>query len=228
MRKVMGLVLCGFILALGMTACLKNGDIAPQNSGGLSIYHSSPDAPDVNIIIDNEVINTEAFKYKNYSNYVDVQAGDRRIKFNSYSNGANFVDSTLSFEANKFYSLFMVNVVSKAEVIKTQDAGDFPSAGKAMVRFVHLSPDAPPVDINWQGETSLLFSGKAFKEVTVFQEVPAKTYIMEVKVKGGSGITLVVPDVLIKEAGFYTILLEGFDSPPVNNNNKLSARVVAN
>ena len=51
---------------------------------------------------------------------------------------------------------------------------------------------------------------------------------MQVKVKGGSGITLVVPDVQIKEAGYFTILVEGFDILPANNANALSARVIGN
>ena len=229
MKKMWRLILCVFILAVGMTGCLEKNNIEPKVTASVSIYHSSPDAPELNIIMDKVVINLlQAFKYKNYSNYLEVEAGIRNFRFNAYSTGTNLVETNLDFEANKVYSLFVMNTLSRIELLRTVDVTDPPASGNARVRFIHLSPDAPEIDIIWGGETTPVFSGQIFKQASAFKDVPAKTYSMQVKVKGGSGITLVVPDVQIKEAGYFTILVEGFDILPANNANALSARVIGN
>lgn len=227
MKESWRLSLVGLLLILGISGCLKNDTPEPQLYAGVAIYHSSPDAPDLNIIIDNEVMNTLPFKYKNYSNYIEVLEGDRRMRFNGSSDGTNLVDAILNFEVNKSYTLFVINTLSNIELLRIEDATDFPSSGNGKVRGLQLSPDAPQVELKWTGESTPLFSGMTFKQVKEFKEVPSGKYSLEVKVIGGSGRTIIVPDIEIKEAGYYTILIEGFDSPSVFING-LTARVLAN
>ena len=117
----------GLLLTFGTSGCLKNDTPQPQLYAGVAIYHSSPDAPDLNIIIDNEVINTAPFKYKNYSSYLEVLEGDRRMRFNNFSNGANLVDAMLNFELNKSYTLFVINTLANIELLRIEDATGFPS-----------------------------------------------------------------------------------------------------
>jgi hypothetical protein len=221
------LLFLGLVLIIWMAGCLKNDTPEPQMYAGVAIYHSSPDSPDLNIILDNEVINTVAFKYKNYSNYIEVLEGDRRIRFNNFSDGTNLVDATLNFEVNKSYTLFVINTLSNIELLRISDATDFPSSGTGKVRCLQLSPDAPQVELKWTGESTPLFSGMTFKQVEDFKEVPFGKYSLEVKVIGGTGRTIVVADVEIKEGGYYTILIEGFDNPTAISNT-MTARVIAN
>jgi len=229
MKKAGRGMVCCLIMTVGLMGCLKHEGVDfPKNAAGVSIYQSSPDAPEVNFLVDGKIMNATGLKYKNYTNYIDVDAGDRSIKFNVNGTGANVADTTFQFETGLFYSVFLMNTAAKGQILKTQDVSDFPASGKAMIRFIHLAPDAPPVNINWKGETTLLFSGKEFKSVSAFQEVTAGTFTMEVKEIGGSNTIVSVTNVQIKEGGFFTILLEGFDTPPANNTNKLSARVVTN
>lgn len=220
-------MLVGLLLTVVMIGCLKNDTPQPQLYAGVAIYHSSPDAPDLNIIIDNEVINSVPFRYKNYSNYIEVLDGDRRIRFNSSKDGLNLVDAILNFEVNKSYTLFVINTLSNIELLRIEDATGFPSSGKGTVRCIQLSPDAPQVEVKWTGESSPLFSGMSFKQVQDFKEVPSGKYSLEVKVIGGSGRTIVLPDVEVKEGGYSTILIEGFDNPSVLING-LTVRVIAN
>ena len=222
----MGLTLCCFILSFGMTGCLKDEKIEPQELAGVSIYHSSPDAPEMNIIIDNEVITASAFRYKNYSNYIDITKGDHRIRFNRFNDGASLLDSTFSFEINKSYSLYVVNTLAKIELLMREDLSDLPASGNGRVRCLNLSPDAPKVDVRWTSESSPLFSALTFKQASDFKDVVINTYSLEVKMIGGNGRTVTLSNIEIKEGGFYTILVEGFDNLPVGNTNVFSARVI--
>ncbi len=215
------------ILTIGLIGCLKNEKIEPQKLAGVSIYHSSPDAPDMNIIIDNEVITSQAFKYKNYSNYIDVKEGDHRIRFNRFNNGVALLDSTFSFEVNKSYSLYIVNTLAKIELWMREDGTYLQASGNGRVRCLNLSPDAPKIDVRWTSESSPLFSGLTFKQASDFKEVPINTYSLEVKMIGGKERTVTLNNIEIKEGGFYTILIEGFDNLPVGNTNVFSARVIS-
>ncbi len=229
MKKMWRLMLCGLVLAMGMTGCLKNETQQIQALANVAVYHSSPDAPEMNIFIDKVAITTQPFKFKNYSNYLTVEEGDRNFRFNNYTNGTNIVDSTMSFEVGKSYSIFLVNTLSNIELLRTADvAAAPPSAGKAMIRLIHLSPDAPSVDVTWAGDASAFFAGQTFKQASDFKEISANTYSMTVKENGGKGVSIVVKDIILKEGQYYTILVEGFDTLPTGNLNALSARVVQN
>lgn len=227
MKRELGLLLYGLSLILGISGCLKDQNIISPITASVQIYHSSPDAPDLNIAIDQKVITEQPFKYKNYTNYIDVEPGARNFRFNTFTGGSNLVDSTLHFLADSSYSLFVVNTLSKIELIRTFDVAHLPSPNHGMVRFVNLSPDAPTIEIALKGpQNSSAFSAQAFKQASAFKEVFAEVYTMEVKVKGGSGVTITIPEIKILEMGYYTILVEGFDIPKPDNKNSLSARVI--
>ncbi len=225
--SVRRLLCLGLFFSVGMSGCLKENAPEPQIFAGVAIYHSSPDSPDLNIIIDNEVINSVPFKYQNYSNYIEVLDGGRRFRFNKSSDGSNLIDATLNFEESKSYTLFIVNTLSKIELLRIEDVTDFPASGNGKIRCLQLSPDAPQVEIRWQGESTPLFSGLTFKQLKDFIEVPANKKTLEVKVIGGSGKIVTLPDVDIQEGKNYTILVEGFDKPPAFING-LTVRVIAN
>ena len=227
MRKVMEVGLCGFIMALGLTGCLKNEKIDPQKLAGVSIYHSSPDAPNMNIIIDTEVITSQAFKYKNFSNYIEVTEGDHRIRFNRFNDGGHLLDSSFHFKVNKSYSLYVINTLAKIELLMREDVSDLPLSGNGRVRCLNLSPDAPKIDLRWISETSPLFTGLTFKQASDFKDVATNTYSLEVKMIGGGGRTVILSNIEIKEGGLYTVLVEGFDNLPVGNTNVFSARVIS-
>ena len=52
MIKMYNAVQCCLILVIGMTGCSKKEDAKPQLVASVSIFHSSPDAPEISISID--------------------------------------------------------------------------------------------------------------------------------------------------------------------------------
>ncbi|GAB3541043.1 hypothetical protein GCM10027443_39810 [Pontibacter brevis] len=102
-----------------------------------------------------------------------------------------------------------------------------PAANNAHVRFVHLSPDAPAVDVAVQGG-DVLFSNRSLRSVTDFAPVPAGTYTLEVRPAGSTTAVLTIPDVTLSDNDIYTIFARGFLSPPAGNSNTLGAQVIMN
>jgi hypothetical protein len=88
------------------------------------------------------------------------------------------------------------------------DDNTLPAAGKAHVRFIHLSPDAPAVDV---AVTSgpILFSNVAFKEASSYLPVDAGTYDLQVRLAGTTTVALSVPGVTLDAGKVYTVFAEG-------------------
>src|SRR5690606_23405098 len=101
------------------------------------------------------------------------------------------------------------NRLSNLEALVVRDSSSAPASGKAMVRFVHLSPDAQAMDIGVSGDENLLFENATFKDATDYKEVDAKTYSFELKNAGAEDAILSANDIAIREGRFYTIIIRG-------------------
>lgn len=77
------------------------------------------------------------------------------------------------------------------------------------MRFAHLSPDAPAVDIYVKGTTTKLFSNASFKSVSNFLPVDAKTYELEVKLTGTNTTVLAIPAIKFEAGKIYTAYAKG-------------------
>lgn len=220
-------VLCFSAVLLIMSACLDDDDsnIQPIPVGYVNVYHAAPDAPALDIVVDGNRINAAPFDYADHSGYLNFYTGNRNLKFKT-TNAANaLVDTTLSVAEGKAYSLFVINTLPSLELLIVGDSADAPAAGKAMVRFVNLSPDSPAITVAEQGG-SALFEDAVFKDATNFIEVDAKKYSFDVKSAENDEVLVNVKDVNIREGGFYTIITRGFANPPQGNTNILSVEVL--
>ncbi len=95
-------------------------------------------------------------------------------------------------------------------------------AEDGMIRVVHLSPDAGPVNI-WVNETIEAFSGLSFEEGTAYAEVPAGDYSVQVTdptVNDPSAPLFAVEDVPVLAGTDYTAIAYGYTDPEnVTNGN---------
>lgn len=211
-----------------LMSCMDEGDdfvSQPMEVAYVSIYHASPDAPAFDILVDGRVINRNPFDYTSYSGYLNFFTGQREIQFNIVNADNAVIDTTFNLEDGKAYSLFAIDRFPEVEALLVVDSAGTPAQGKAMVRFVHLSPDAPAFDVALN-ETTPLFAGMAFRESSDFQEIDADTYTINLKNEGQAETELSVDDVEILPGRFYTIVTRGFAIPPEGNDNLLSVEIL--
>lgn len=212
-----------------LASCMDDDDnfvSEPVEVAYVSIYHAAPDAPAFDIIVDGRVINRNPFDYTSYSGYLNFFTGNREIKFTTVNADNAVIDTTFNFEDRKAYSLFAIQGLADTEALLVVDSAEAPAEGKAMVRFVHLSPDAPAFDIAIDESETPFFAGKAFKQSTQFKEVDADTYTFHIRNAGKSESVLSVDDVEILSGRFYTIITRGFVSPPEGNSHALSVEIL--
>jgi hypothetical protein len=198
----------------------------PVQVAYVSLYHASPDAPDFDITVDGRVINRYPFEYSSSTGYMNFFTGERKFRFNAVNASNALIDTTFNLQENKAYSLFAINRLSDVEALLVVDSAGTPADGNAMVRFVHLSPDAPEVNISVNGTTAPLFANQSFKQSTEFREVPASLYSFSVTNASSGEVVLSADGVDLLPGRFYTIIVRGFAAPPQGNTNVLSIEVV--
>lgn len=204
------ILLTAVMMSLGLgffASCDKSEDTLEY--ARLAVTHASPDAPGVDLLVDGNKVNTSALGFPSSTAYLDVLSGTRNIKVNVSGTSTTVINADVPFTTGKNYSLFAVDSVSKLSTVLIEDDLTAPASGKAHVRFVHLSPDAPAVDVAVTGG-SVVFANKAFKTYTAFTPLDAGTYNLEVRVAGTSTVALPLPGIALTAGKIYTVFAKGF------------------
>jgi hypothetical protein len=195
----------------------------PSNSL-VKVIHASPDAPGVDLLVDNAIAGTN-LTFPNNTGYLTVPSGTRNVKVNVTGTSTTVIEANLDLMTNKNYSVFAVNSVANIEAIVIGDDLTLPAQGKAHVRFIHLSPDAPAVDVTLTDGT-VVFGNKSFKEFTAFTPLDARSYDLEVRVAGTTTVALDLPVINLEAGKIYTVFAKGFLSG--NGAQQLGAEIIVN
>ncbi|HLP52888.1 MAG TPA: DUF4397 domain-containing protein [Chitinophagales bacterium] len=198
------LIVATFVL---FSSCKKEDEASNAN---VLVTHASPDAPGVDLLVDDAKQNSAALTFPNNTGYLQVTSGTRNIKVNVTGTATTVIEADLNLEKDKNYSVFAVDSVSKISAVVLTDDLTAPAAGKAHVRFVHLSPNAPAVDVAVASSGTVVFGNKAFKEYTAFTPLDAGTYNLDVRVAGTSTVALVLPAITLESGKIYTVYAKGF------------------
>ncbi len=205
--SILTLMLAGIISTF--SSCDKDDIVAPIETANILVTHASPNAPGVDLLIDGVVQNASALNYPGNTGYLPINAGTRNIKVNVSGTSSTVINADLTFAKDQNYSIFAVDSVSKISAVVLSDDLTAPASGKAHVRFVHLSPDAPAVDVALTGG-AVVFGNKSFKEFTAFTPLDAGTYNLEVRVAGTSTVALPLPGIVLAAGKIYTVYAKGF------------------
>jgi hypothetical protein len=181
-------------------------DLQPATSN-VKVVHASPDAPAVDLLVDNVLAGT-GLTYPNNTSYLNLTSGTKNIKVNVSGTSTTAIEADVLFNANKDYSVYAVDVVSNISALVLEDDLTAPVAGKAHVRFIHLSPNAPAVDITLTDGT-VIFGNKSFKEFTPFTPLDAGSYDLQVRVAGTSTVALDLGTITIENGNIYTVFAKG-------------------
>jgi hypothetical protein len=209
---------------LSVTSCTKEEEVS--NKARVLVTHASPDAPGVDLLIDNSKVNSAALTFPSNTGYLDVEAGIRNIKVNAAGTTTSVINADITFEKDKNYSIFAVDALAKISAVALEDDLTAPAAGKAHVRFVHLSPDAPAVDIAVASSGAVVFGNRKFKEATGFAPLDAGTYNLDVRVAGTTTVALVLPAINLEAGKIYTVFAKGFLAG--TGAQKLGAEIIVN
>lgn len=188
------------------SSCSKDEELAQAN---VLVIHASPDAPGVDLLVDDVKQNTSALTYPQNTGYLKVNAGSRNLKVNVAGTTTTVINANVTLEQDKSYSVFAIDSVKKISAVVVADDLSTPAAGKAHVRFIHLSPNAPAVDIAVDGG-AVVFPNTSFKVGTAFTPLDAGTYDLEVRVAGTQTVALDLDPLTLEAGKIYTVFAKGF------------------
>jgi hypothetical protein len=206
-----GAVALGALIAFTAAALFSGSADAQTGNARVRVLHASPDAPAVDVYVDGaEAVNNLAFP--NITEYVSLPAGNHAVKvFPASANGTGtpVIDvPALTLAAGKDYTVAAVNTLSAIEPLVLEDNNAAPAAGKAHIRVVHASPDAPNVDIFAQG-AGVVVPNLPFKQASAYLPLDAASYNLEVRAAGSSSAVLSLPNTALEAGKVYTAFAVG-------------------
>jgi len=173
------------------------------------VVHASPDAPAVDVWVDGAVA-FEGAPFKGITSYATLSEGMHN--FQVVPAGATepvVIEADLDLQMDQDYTIVAVGQLENIEPLVLADNNALPEAGKAHVRFVHASPNAPEVDIAVADGGPVLFANIEFKESGDYLPVDAGTYDLEARLAGTNDVALSVPGVALEDGKVYTIFAMG-------------------
>lgn len=225
-------------VCMSLTACMKDAAVpASPAVAYLMLYNGSPDFYNYQsmTLINNDLYENRTYNENgaglvgafNFSRYSFTDTGLFRIAFTDTAtipaNAAKISEALLRFEYRKHYTLYFADSLGFSSIMYTSDDVT-PDPSKAMLRLVHLSPDAGHVFLRIDTADINSISDVGYKHVTGYTAIPANIKpgirIMYKDEVTGEEKTLVRKSFPLDAGKCYTMILRGYKVPPDANINK--------
>ncbi len=165
-----------FVSMIVVTACIDKTETPEPTPGGyVNLYNAAADGTSLDIYLNDTKVNSSPFDYSKYTGYVNYPVGSNTVKFNLYNTTTKAVEKTFTVAELKAYSLFVINEEDgQLAPLFLLDSSAEATAGKARLRFIHLSPAFAPnptviLDLKVTGSTDApFFSNKSYKSASDF------------------------------------------------------------
>lgn len=188
-RSILSLALTTLLL---LTGCGGGGS---NDTARLRVFHASPDAPNVDVLLDGARI-VENAPYTAATDFLEVDAGHRRIQVQAAGTDTTVIDARVDLADDTDYVVIASNkVASIAPIVATADRSA-PAAGQARVRVFHGAPSAPAVDVYVVApgasiaSASPVLANVPFGAISAYLTVPAGSYDVKVTVAGTKTVAI--------------------------------------
>lgn len=179
-----------------------------MSTGYVRIIHAVPDAPNVDIYANDKRI-VSNLAYGNYTDYMAIPQGDYQISlYVAGTKESPVLSDMLTVDKDSRMTVAAVGNLSDIEFRAIPENEKMKQTGKGMVRFLHLSPNAPAVDITLP-DGSVIFSNVPFENITPYIEVMPMNYTLQVRPTGTDDVVLTVPNVKLDADKYYSIYAIG-------------------
>ncbi len=197
------------VVALFAAGCAKTTDPGPdQPISTMAVYNVSPDAPKVQFKLNSSVINTDSAAYGTYGFYFNAYAGSRELS--AYQREIKKVSAAVDLQDGKIYSAWLTGSWATPEFVVLEDKLANPPAGKAYVRFVNMSVDAPALELGTNTGNTIT-GGRTYKTGSDFVEITGgQSYNFVIRDNGSTTDKVLLPSVTIQTGRIYTIAAKGF------------------
>jgi hypothetical protein len=182
----------------------------------IRLLHASPDAPSVDVYVNDKPV-ARGLSYKHFTPYLKLPTGLYNVTVYPAGKTTNPVIKTQFQVPNR--SIFTIAAIGMLKDISLQpilEPIEQLKPGTSLIRFIHLSPNSPAVDIsliNGKG----LFKDVNYKEVTPYIPTSPGVYGFQVKQSGTENLVLTVPNIRLLPNKIYSVYIVGLlnGKPPL-------------
>lgn len=196
-NRVSRVIALATLVVVTFSACLKDNDNGPEQISAVAALNAVPGSQGLDIGLDNNQLNDrywgEDFVYTDMLPYKNAFPGSRLVRvFNPQRTPDTppLAYETVDFAPGSFYTLYVVGYEEdEIQLMVTEDDLSAPGEGSAKLRFIHLSPDAPALDIIETGDDAEGAGNIKFMDVVDFATVDAgEAYTFEILEHGGNDV----------------------------------------
>lgn len=204
-RKSLLIALAGALLALLMAPAA----FAQSGTAKVRVVHASPDAPAVDVWVNGAKALTNV-PFFTASDYLDLPGGsyDIQVVPTGVTTPVVIDAKGVKIEAGKAYTIAAVGKLAEIKPAIFVDNLSAPAAGKAHVRVIHASPDAPAVDVKLASGATLI-PGLAFPNASDYLPVDAGSYDLQVTPAGASAVVLDLKGTKLDAGKIYDVFAVG-------------------
>lgn len=170
------------------------------------VIHLSPNAPSFDIYLDGRLFYS-GLSYRMQSDYIRVRPGNHRMVIypSGYIRNPVFY-KTLFVPRRSIVSFVLCAMYTNLDVLVVDDRTVIPP-GRVKVKFVHLSPNSPAIDL--LAGKSVWFNQIMYQEESEYIPTTAGREALSVRVSGTQQILLTVPNTQFTRNKAYTIYAIG-------------------
>lgn len=202
------MVTIGITLQYPVDTTFRKGERIMTAKSYLRVLHAAPETPAADFYANGNLLFRNV-DYTDMTDYLDVTPGIYNIKvFPSGQKAVPVIDSMIRLPQGTAFTLAAVGIAPKVECLPLEQKYVVVAPDKSLLRFAHLSPGSPDVDVILPGGIRL-FRNIGYKEVSDYTSLSPGTYELDICLAQTSEVVLAVPGLVLNPNQAYTAYAVG-------------------
>lgn len=181
-----------------------------NNSSLVRVFHAAPQAPNVDVYVNDQMVFSN-LAFDDFTRYVYLDEGEYNVSvYLAGQKDRPVINQMVDVPSQQIFTIAATGILDNLGLLVIPDkVSKSPSQNYSSVRVIHLSPNAPGVDILVDGDT--LFEDISFGEGTDYVDLNPGTYNVNVVLNTDKSVVLPLK-VTLNPDKIYTIYIIG--NPP--------------
>lgn len=181
-----------------------------NNSSLVRVFHAAPQAPNVDVYVNDQMVFSN-LAFGDFTRYVYLDEGEYNVSvYLAGQKDRPVINQMVDVSSQQIFTIAATGNLDNLGLLVIPDkVSKSPSQNYSSVRVIHLSPNAPGVDILVDGDT--LFEDISFGEGTNYVDLNPGTYNVNVVLNTDKSVVLPLK-VTLNPDKIYTIYIIG--NPP--------------
>lgn len=181
-----------------------------NNSSLVRVFHAAPQAPNVDVYVNDQMVFSN-LAFDDFTRYVYLDEGEYNVSvYLAGQKDRPVINQMVDVPSQQIFTIAATGNLDNLGLLVIPDkVSKSPSQNYSSVRVIHLSPNAPGVDILVDGDT--LFEDISFGEGTDYVDLNPGTYNVNVVLNTDKSVVLPLK-VTLNPDKIYTIYIIG--NPP--------------